>query len=358
MNVFGLVSDAFGGKGGIAAVTRDMAWMLDAENAVTSIRFLPRTAAAGHGSQPAKLIQLEPPVSKAGYVASAMHLALGDPPDLIYCNHINLAPLAAAAAWLADARFVVHLHGIEIWKAPTTVRRRALEAAEMLLCVSRDTRAKVLTYCDVDPERAVVLNNTFDDEFRPGNKTAARKKHNLSDETVLLTVGRLATSERYKGHDQILEALPDLLVDRPNLLYLIVGDGDDRVRLEAKAQQLGVEDRTRFLGHVGMNDLPDLYRAADLFVMPSSGEGFGVAFVEAMACGTPALGLAAGGAKDALADGELGMMVEKDGFYNGLVSSIKTPRCDRASLVSAVERRFGRSIYLRRVGEVLRRLAA
>lgn len=358
MKVLGLVTDAFGSKGGIAAVARDLAWALDACDKVEAVRFLPRVANADLGRLPVKTQQFKASAGKFNFATAAMWRALLWQPTIIYCNHLNLTPVAVAAAWLTRSPLVAHLHGIEIWKAPTAMQRRALEAADLLLCVSRDTRAKLLTFCDIAPERAVVLNNTYGSEFRPGDRNAARTKFGLSDEFALLTVGRMAARERYKGHDQILEVLPDLLVDRPNLVYLVAGDGDDRLRLEAKARELGVDSHVRFLGHVDHADLPDLYRAADLYSMPSTGEGFGVAFVEAMACGTPALGFAVAGAKDALVDGVLGMMVEKDGLYDGLVSAIKTPRCDCASLASAVERRFGRSIYARRMGDVLERLAA
>ena len=85
--------------------------------------------------------------------------------------------------------------------------------------------------------------------------------------------------------------------------------------LRAKLVGLGVADRVRFMGEVGPDILVDAYRMADLFVMPSTGEGFGIAFIEAMACGTPALGLAVCGARDAFGDGELGMLHTEDGSF-------------------------------------------
>ena len=117
--------------------------------------------------------------------------------------------------------------------------------------------------------------------------------------------------ERYKGHDRVIAAIPDLVAKGHDIRYLVVGEGDDRARLEALARDAGVSDRVRFLGAVGLQSLVETYRMADLFVMPSTGEGFGVAFLEAMASGTPALGLDVAGAKDALADGELGTARQK-----------------------------------------------
>ena len=357
MKVLGLITDAFGGRGGIAAVARDMAWALDACDKVEAVRFLPRFANADLGGLPVKAQQFKARAGILDFTIAAIWRALLWQPTIIYCNHLNLTPVAAAAAWLTRSTLVAHLHGIEIWKAPTAMQRCALEAADLLLCVSRDTRAKLLTFCDIAPERAVVLNNTFGSEYFPGDKKTARAKFGLSSESALLTVGRMATRERYKGHDQLLEALPDLLVDHPNLVYLVAGDGDDRLRLEAKARELGVDSHVRFLGHVDHADLPDLYRAADLYSMPSTGEGFGVAFVEAMACGTPALGLAVGGAVDAFADGELGIVADKDRLSVSLQHGIDAPCCDRALLASAVDGRFGRSVFAGRINDVLERLA-
>ena len=126
---------------------------------------------------------------------------------------------------------------------------------------------------------------------------------------MLLTVGRMDARERYKGHDRVIEALPQLVAAGHDVIYVVVGEGDDVDRLKVSAVEAGVADRVRFIGAVGRETLVDAYRMADLFVMPSTGEGFGIAFLEAMACGTPALGLAIAGAADALADGELGTVV-------------------------------------------------
>jgi phosphatidylinositol alpha-1,6-mannosyltransferase len=267
-----------------------------------------------------------------------------------------MAPLAALAARQASATLVVQLHGIEIWPEPTPAQRRALEAADLLLCVSRDTRARALTHCDLPPERAVVVNNTVDPRFKPGDRGAARSRFGLRDEFVLLIVGRLDARERYKGHNRVLAALASLThpEGRP-VVFLIAGGGDDRGRLEAEAAVQGVTDRVRFLGHISGADLPDLYRAADLFVLPSTGEGFGIAFLEAMACGTPAMGLAQGGAPDALADGALGWCGGEEEFPGALREALarKPPGVDEAEALSHNTRqRFGQAALLKRVADI------
>ncbi|OYU73229.1 MAG: hypothetical protein CFE32_21505, partial [Alphaproteobacteria bacterium PA3] len=235
-------------------------------------------------------------------------------------------------------------------------QRMALERAHMVLCVSRDTRARALTHCDLMPERAVVSNNTVDSRFTPGDRLAARQKFGLDSEFVLLTVGRLDPRERYKGHDSIIAELAGLThpKGRP-VIYLIAGDGGDRARLEAEAEAAGVSERVRFLGQVSAADLPDLYRAADLFALPSTGEGFGIVFLEAMASGTPALGLNVAGARDALADGILGIAAEPEGLGETLARVIAADERDDQALAGCVNARYGRQAFVSHVATLFDR---
>lgn len=349
MKMLALVNEAFGGRGGIAAVARDVVHALSAgPQDGRQIQILPRRTDDEVGELPVGVAQSAPCYGRIPFALKALLTVVRQRPQIIYCSHLYLAPLAALLAQLVRARFVVHLHGVEVWTHPSAAQRRALEAADLLLCVSRHTRAMVLALANVVPERAVVVNNTFAAPFVPGDRAAARAKFGFADETVLLTVGRLASDERYKGHDRVITTLPQILRKRSKVKYVIAGEGDDRLRLENMATAAGVVDNVRFLGHVSGSDLPDLYRAADLFVMPSTGEGFGIAFLEAMACGTPALGLAEKGACDALADGEIGVMALSSEFPAALIAQLERPQPVAEVVSRAAEARFGRDLFERR----------
>jgi len=351
-----LVTDAYGGRGGIARAARDVVNAIAALEGMARVTVVPRMAVDAPDGLPVNVWQLQPVAGRIGYSLRALGTALGGAADLVFCNHLYMAPLAGLAARMSGAKLMIQLHGIECWTEPSPARRKALEAADLLICVSRDTRGRILAQCDVDPTRAVVVNNTVDPCFTPGDIDAARRKFGLADEYVLLAVGRLSSGERYKGHDRVIEALPRLTApgDR-RVVFHICGTGDDRPRLGALAQAVGVTDRVRFLDHVPFADLPDLYRAADLFVLPSTGEGFGIVFLEAMACGTPAVGLAAGGAPDALGDGALGHMIDPEAdLADALSAVIASPQTEPGRLAEAVHGRFGEAAFRARLDGLLR----
>lgn len=118
-------------------------------------------------------------------------------------------------------------------------------------------------------------------------------------------------AEAYKGHDRLIGVLPEI-VRRHDAAYLIVGGGDDGPRLKAFAAATGVADRVHFAGHVPVAELADYFALADVFAMPSIGEGFGIAFIEAAASGLPVIAGNRDGSVDALADGRIGRLIDPD----------------------------------------------
>ncbi|MFP5208811.1 MAG: glycosyltransferase family 4 protein [Acidobacteriota bacterium] len=355
-NVLALVTDAYGGRGGIAQYNRDF---LSALASVESkVVVLPRHAP--DAKRPPNGVEQRPArFGRLAYSWSAITEALRMKPDIVFCGHVFMAPLAWLAAKLARAKLVIQTHGIDAWPRPSKFVRVACEQAAMILSVSRYTRARVLDWAVMPPERVVVIPDTVSDCFTPGNGAALRREWNLEGRKVLLTVGRMAASERYKGHDRVIKALPDLIAAGIDIMYVIAGEGDDRPRLEQLAREVGVSDRLRFVGALPLDTLIEAYRMADLFVMPSTGEGFGIAFLEAMACGTPALGLDVAGARDALCEGKLGQAAIEKEFGATLARMIATTRPDSEMLSNAVWERFGRDHFSNAVrSAILRPLEA
>jgi phosphatidylinositol alpha-1,6-mannosyltransferase len=350
-----IVTDAFGGRGGIAQYNRDFLGALAETGTVSSIAVVPRHA-PDQAVLPERIKQTRARFSRISYSLAAVRTALSQPVDVVFCGHLFMAPLAALIKRLKRAKLIVQTHGIEAWPQPSKAQRAAVETADLVLCVSRHTRATVLSWAAVDPERVLVLPNTVREAFTPGDGAARRSCLGIEGKHVLLSVGRLDSRQRYKGQDRVIAVIPDLIKRGYDIHYLVVGEGDDRPRLEALAHNTKVSERVHFLGAIELASLVETYRAADLFVLPSIGEGFGIAFLEAMASGTTALGIGVAGAKDALVDGELGVIASEGELATTIACLLDQQRPVPLQLATAARARFGRETFAAGARSVLCRL--
>ncbi|MGH9678634.1 MAG: glycosyltransferase family 4 protein [Candidatus Acidiferrales bacterium] len=147
---------------------------------------------------------------------------------------------------------------------------------------------------------------------------------------VILTVGRWDPTERYKGADTLISALPRVLQGVPDAFLVLVGDGADRPRLEQLAQECGVRERAVFLHQLTKEELFACYSACAIFALPSRGEGFGLVFLEAMAHGKPVIGGAHGGVPDVVEEGQTGLLVPH-GAVEPLAAAIESLLADPKS---------------------------
>jgi phosphatidylinositol alpha-1,6-mannosyltransferase len=330
LRILALVTDAFGGLGGIAQYNRDFLTALAACEGVGDVIALPRAVASDPGKLPARLRQLDPVSGKLAYSLAVLWTAQTERPiDVVFCGHLFMVPLAAIVAKRLRARLWVQVHGTDAWQELPRPFSLSLESASLVTSVSRYTRRRLLQWARIDPAHVKVLPNTVDSRFRPGARPAYLvQRHGVAGKKLLLTVSRLAASEQMKGHDRVIRVLPGVLREHPDAIYLVVGEGDDRPRLEALAAQSGVADRVIFVGRVESSELPDYLRLADLFVMPSTCEGFGIAFLEATASGISVIGGNKDGSLDPLADGILGMTVDPDGpeaLTSAICAALRAP---------------------------------
>jgi len=243
--------------------------------------------------------------------------------DTAFATHWSAAYAAMRSLTGWPKRTLCAAHGKELLLTPLAgfapaqsvydaVRGRVLAHADRFACVSNYT-AQVLIGLGVDRGRVSVVPNGVDPAFfRPGQKRNALRGGRLADGPRLLTVARLV---RRKGIDRVIQALPKIAERLPAVEYVVVGDGPDRERLRALAQAGGVTDRIRWMPDVRRDELVAVYNACDLFVLPASGdppdvEGFGLAILEASACGLPAIGSSEGGIPDAIVHGETGLTID------------------------------------------------
>ena len=231
---------------------------------------------------------------------------------LAYFNHPNLAPLGLVIRALNPAaRYIVSTHGTEVWEPLPRLRALGLRCADRVTATAEFNAAKVVVLQRVGRERIAIVPCALDPEFAPPKGAASPRPH-PGEPPIVLTVSRLMSAEHgeYKGIDTVIEALPEVLAAFPGVRYVVVGDGDDRPRLEQLAHRCGVDQHVTFAGSVDAAALRAFYAACEIFVMPSRTEGFGIVFLEAMALGIPVVGGNHGGTPEVWADGTAGFLVD------------------------------------------------
>ncbi len=290
-----------------------------------------------------------------------------EPPQLVVSTHLNFGPAAALLKKHRNTPYILVAHGVDVHPNLSKSRLSAIRQADCILAVSEWTRQKVIALGGVDSDRIGVLPNTYDeDRFTPKAKSEEllqRYDINESDQ-VVLTVARIEKAEGYKGHDLVMKAVSTLLSSGQSVKLIVVGKGNDKERLVQMADDLGIRASVSFTGFVPDEELAAHYQLADVFAMPSSGEGFGIVFLESMGCGTPVLAGNRDGSVDALDGGRLGVLVDPssaDEITRGLNQLLQNegPKLwsNREELSSEVRQTFGRTAFRDRLNSHLSQLS-
>lgn len=242
---------------------------------------------------------------------------------LVLALHAHLLPVTLPLL-RAGARLVPVLLGIESWKPLRRLERAAIRRAWRVAAISRHTAGR---FRAANPDFASLdirvchpgVSPLRTDAAREGRVTDVASATALSRSCALI-VGRMASAERYKGHDELLAVWPRVREAVPGATLVVAGGGDDVPRLIEKARALGIEPAVRFEGTVSAERLAMLYRDAAVFVMPSANEGFGIVYVEAMRAGTPCVA-ASGAAEEIVEHGVSGLIV-RPGDHDALARAI------------------------------------
>jgi phosphatidylinositol alpha-1,6-mannosyltransferase len=309
--------------------------------------------------------------AKGRFTATAMRAARRraksktDSRSLVVAAHPYLAPVVQAMRLAAPRmKSIVVAHGIEVWEPLSTLRRRALGRSSLILTPSQDTADHIATQQKIPRDRIRVLPWALDPDFEAlGAATSpSALPANFPAGRVILTVGRWQANERYKGMDTLIAALPRLLHEWTDLQLVAIGEGDDQGWLEQLAEQCGVRRHVRFFSGLSYSELVACYSACEIFALPSSGEGFGIVYLEAMARGKPVIGGAHGGATEVIDDGRTGYLVHH-GDAPQLATSIETllanPELARemgARGRERVNREFKFSLFAKSFKKILREL--
>ncbi|HTL88082.1 MAG TPA: glycosyltransferase [Leptolyngbya sp.] len=251
-----------------------------------------------------------PKVGRAKLAIALLTHLVTHRPQRVFCGHILLAPLIEALCRPLGIPYTVLTYGKEVWEPLPDRTCRSLQNADRIWAISRYSRDRACEANKIQRDRVDFLFCAVDGTFfRPQAKDPILvQRYQLENCKVLMTVARLWSGDPYKGVDVTIRALPQILQVFPDVKYLVIGRGDDQPRLAKLAAELGVGDRVIFAGFVSTEELPNHYCLADAYVMPSQ-EGFGIVYLEAMACGVPVLSGDTDGSSDPLQDGRLGWQV-------------------------------------------------
>ena len=251
-------------------------------------------------------------------------------PDVIICGHINFSPLCFLLCRIFRTDYIVITHGVEVWDLNSPFQIVGLLRAKLILTVSEYTACKIREQLPQIERKIVIIPNSIDgSRFYIKSKSADLvKKYNLANQKVILTVSRLRFSDRIKGYDKVMEVMPKVIKEFPNSKYILVGGGDDEKRLSRLRDSLGLKDKVIFAGCLSEDQLIDYYNLCDVFVMPSKNEGFGIVFLEALACGKPVIAGNKDGSRDALLDGEVGILIDPDNIDEIAKTLIKVLKRD------------------------------
>lgn len=240
--------------------------------------------------------------------------------DVIVLGHINLAIVGAFVKRLFPAKKLILItHGIEVWDELSGVKKQVIEKVDKILSVSSFTKNKIVEVHGVDESKIEVYPNTIDPYFpQPENlsrDTALRARYNIKEDDFLMyTLTRLSSAEQYKGYDRVIAAMHKVVQANNKVKYIIAGkyDEQEKKKLDGLIEQYGLQNNVQIIGFIKEEELIGHYQMADLYIMPSKNEGFGIVFIEALVCGVPVVAGNADGTTDALQGGETGTLVNPD----------------------------------------------
>jgi glycosyltransferase involved in cell wall biosynthesis len=246
---------------------------------------------------------------RPAFVASCLSGALSLQPTLLINGHVNFSALALATGAAAPrAHRWLLTYGIDVWHALPGLTRLAIRRTDTVVSISQFTLDELQLQNGTTGRATRLLPCALDPFYAQAAETAATSSPGAG-QPRMLTVARLARSEGYKGIDSAIRAFAKVSAALPEARYDIIGQGDDRPRLEAVARECGVADRVVFHGRVSTEALAQAYRDCRFFVMPSAKEGFGIVFLEAAVFGRPSIAGNHGGSPEVVADEREGYLV-------------------------------------------------
>ncbi|HYK76368.1 MAG TPA: glycosyltransferase family 4 protein [Daejeonella sp.] len=259
--------------------------------------------------------------------------------DVVILSHINLLLVAAIIKFFSpQTRIIIYAHGTELWRSIRKWKSTFLKKNCEIWAVSSYTAQKLQDLYQVDSRQITILPNCLNPYLeipksfiKPAN--LLYRYHLHASQPVIFTLARLSSHDLYKGYDLVIECLPELIKSFPSIHYLLAGKADEKEkdRLQALIRKLGLETHITLTGFLPEEEISKHFLLADVFIMPSRKEGFGIVFIEAAACGCKVIGGNQDGSVQALLDGKLGTLVhpeEKQSIIKAIRKNLNHPRTE------------------------------
>ena len=282
-------------------------------------------------------------------------------PDIIFCGHLNFAPVCLVLKLIFGTPYTLSLYGIEIIKTHGWLKRRSVLESERVITISEYSRELILKQYPKLKEQLFMLPSAVDGSIFDIKKKnqALLRKFGINDRPIILSLARLSTKE-HKGQDKVLESLPYILEKIPNAVYLVVGEGTDQRINALLKKHPDLLNNVIIAGPASNEERVDYYNLGDVYALPSKFEGFGIVFIESLACGVPVVASDAFGCREALLNGELGLLVPPDdlkAIANAIISILnrKAPHTlfDREYLRKKTLEIYGIDTWNKRVIELV-----
>lgn len=260
--------------------------------------------------------------------------------DVVVLSHINLALFGYLIKLIAPStKLVLFVHGIEVWSNISTLKKICLKKCDTIICVSNFTRQKMITLHGVEAQKCKVVNNCLDPflsapQVTKKNEGLLRKYQLSKGNIIVLTLSRLSAHDRPKGYEKVLKVIAELIIEFPSLVYMIAGKYEpaEKLWLDELIISYNLQNAVIFTGYIADEELADYIQLADVYVMPSTKEGFGIIFIEAMYYGLPVIAGNQDGSVDALANGKFGLLVDPNNQLE-ITTAVRTVLLNRQKYI-------------------------
>ncbi len=293
-------------------------------------------------------------------------LITGRQSQIVVISHVNLLFVALLIKKISpNTRIIMFAHGVEIWREISTWKKKFLRKKCEIWAVSEFTSKKIQEEHQIEPDRIQILPNCLNPFLNIPSAfkkpLSLLKRYSLKPEQpILYTLTRLSSHEIYKGYDKVIESLPELLKHYPNLHYLIAGSADEaeKIRLINLIDKLDLRNNVTLAGFIPEEEFINHFKLADVFIMPSRKEGFGIVFIEAAACGCKIIAGNQDGSPQALLNGKLGDLVDPENItaiQKAICKLLNDTRSEKKSLEiqQLCLEHFNYQQYLERVERLL-----